>query len=407
LLAAAAQASEGATVPLADHGIAARCAQAAYGLLFYPWKTLVPTGLSTLYLLEDRLDPTRPLYLACLLGVAGITLALVLSRRRFPAGLAAWAAYALLVSPVLGFLQSGQQKVADRYGYLALLPLFGLLAGGVFGLLRVPRARRAGIVAIVAWIVLLGGASWRQTLQWRDSLTLWTQAARLEPGNYIAQLNVAAALRELGRRDEALQRARLSIAANPGPRNVYARFYVGLLFLEEGDFEAALSAWREALAVDPADLTTLQVVSAELARRGRAEEGLAWLEAGVAAAAGDVELRGLLAEALWRSGERNRAEQVWREGLAVQARWVAGHAGLARALLARGQASEAEEHLRSALGVDPEHAESLLLLGRVLRARGQVQDAEALWRRVLARDPRNAEAQALLRQSRDAGAQGR
>ena len=408
LLAAAAQSGDGATISLADHGPLARCAQAAYGVLFYPWKTLAPANLSTLYLLETPLDATRPVYLACAAAVLGLIALLWALRQRAPACAAAFCVYVVLVSPVLGFLQSGAQKVADRYSYLALLPLCGLAAGGAFGLLTDPRRRTPALAAGGAAIAVLIGLSWRQTLVWRDSMTLWARAAELEPDNYVAQLNVAAVLRKEGRRAEAREHAQRSIAANPGKVNTYARFYVGLLWLEDGDFERALQAWMDTLAVDPADLTTLTVAPRELAQRGRVAEGLALLEAGYAADPGELELAALLADFVWAGGDRARAERIWRDGLARDDSWSAGHAGLGRALLARGDAAGAERELRAALeGEPPRRGEVLLLLGRTLRARGQIAEAEAAWSSVSDRDPAFAEAQALLQQSRAASAAGR
>lgn len=407
-LAAAAQSGDGAAIALEAHGLLARCAQAAYGVLFYPWKTIAPAELSTLYLLEQPLDPTRPMYLACAGGVLVLVALLWAQRKRAPAYAAAFSAYVLLVSPVLGFLQSGAQKVADRYSYLALLPLCALAAGGLCTLFAQPRKRGAALAASAAGVATLIGLSWRQTLVWRDSVTLWARAAELEPLNYVAQLNLAAALRQEGRRQEARERARLSIAANAGKVNTYARFYVGLLWLEDGEFERALQAWKEALAVDPADVTTLTVAPRELAQRGRAAEGLALLEAGYAADPSELELADLLADFVWASGDRARAEGIWRDGLEHAGAWSAGHAGLGKALLARGDVAGAEHELRVALeGEPPKRGESLVLLGRALRARGQVTEAERFWGSVHDRDPAFAEAQGLLQQSRAASAAGR
>jgi hypothetical protein len=123
-----------ATRTLAEHGVLARTAQAAYGLVFYVWKTGVPLRLSPLYVLEERLDPAAPRYLFAFALVAAITLGLVLLRRRWPWALAAWACYTLIVFPALGFAGAGPQIAADRFTYLACLPWAVLAAA------RLPRA---------------------------------------------------------------------------------------------------------------------------------------------------------------------------------------------------------------------------------------------------------------------------
>jgi tetratricopeptide (TPR) repeat protein len=407
VLAAAAQSSGHATLTMAEHGLLQRCAQAAYGLLFYPWKTLLPTGLSTLYLLEADLDATRPVYLLSSAGVVLLAFGAWRLRERLPALAVALACYAVLVSPVLGFLQSGGQKVADRYSYLAAIPLSALVAAWLFARVQEDERRRAWLAGAAAVLVLLGGLAWRQTRVWRDSLTLWGRAVELEPDNYVAHLNLAAALREEGRLAEARTSASRSIEARSDARNVYARFFLGLLWLEEGDFEQALTAWRDALGVDPTDTTTLAVATRELAQRGRGEEASALLQAAYSAAPDDLEVAALAGDFLAAAGQAAEAERVWRRGLLQDPGWVAGHLGLARAVLARTDLATAERELRAALEGEPDHVEALLLLGRVLRARGRVAEAEAAWQRVLTLEPSNAEAEALLRQSRAAAAEGR
>src|SRR5207249_3783593 len=99
---------------LAQHGVVERAAQAAYGLVFYLWKTVAPVRLSPVYLLEQTLRPSAPRYLASAAIVAGVTAAAVLLRRRAAWATVACACYALVLVPVLGFVQTGPQIAADR-----------------------------------------------------------------------------------------------------------------------------------------------------------------------------------------------------------------------------------------------------------------------------------------------------
>src|SRR6185295_16044560 len=80
LLANLAMRSAGQVLTLAEHGIASRMMQAAYGLLFYLWKTLLPLNLSPLYPLRPDFDPAAPLYLLCALGFLSIAFTLIVLR---------------------------------------------------------------------------------------------------------------------------------------------------------------------------------------------------------------------------------------------------------------------------------------------------------------------------------------
>src|SRR5437870_6954361 len=101
----------------------------AHGLCFYVWKTLFPLGLSPLYELPARIDPLDPALLGSVVAVVGIGAGVWALRRRWPAGLAACAAYVVLLAPVSGLPRTiGPQLVATRYSYLSCLP-WAILAG--------------------------------------------------------------------------------------------------------------------------------------------------------------------------------------------------------------------------------------------------------------------------------------
>ena len=270
LLAAQAQGSFGATVGFGEHGILARAAQAAYGLVFYLVKTFWPVGLSPLYELEIDLDPTRAVYVGAMVAVAVLTIALVLLRKKLPGWLAAWVIYGVTVAPVLGVLQSGAQRVADRYSYLACLPFVLLLGAGAQRVLEGGSRARRNVLALVSAVVLLvlGALTWKQTTVWRDNETLWSHVIRLQPSSYIAHHNLAAAHQGAGRIAEAIESEKRSIEAHPGKGNEQTRHNLGLLYQRTGQPDLALEAWRGAVRVAPTHEPSIQALVGELRRRG-------------------------------------------------------------------------------------------------------------------------------------------
>jgi tetratricopeptide (TPR) repeat protein len=73
--------------------------------------------------------------------------------------------------------------MADRFTYLAGLPLAVLAAGAVVGGLArlAPHAALAGAVSIVACLAILAGLSVRQISFWHDDVALWTRPIELDP----------------------------------------------------------------------------------------------------------------------------------------------------------------------------------------------------------------------------------
>jgi tetratricopeptide (TPR) repeat protein len=182
------------------HGLRERLLQAGWGLAFYPGKTLAPFGLSPLHPLERQLLAPDP---AILLGVAvsaGITGAAFALRRRFPALLAAWLCFALLVSPVLGLAQAGPQIAAERYSYLAGIPFAALAAAALLRAASALSAAGRRRLAAACALALLGLAalSARQCLVWRDSTALWRSALTAHPDSSLVAFYWGNTLREQG-----------------------------------------------------------------------------------------------------------------------------------------------------------------------------------------------------------------
>jgi len=228
-----------------DHGLADRVMQAGYGLCFYLWKTLLPVRLSPLYLLKPSFDPWATKCILCLLLAAGVTVWLALLRHRWPWALAAWVCYAVIVSPVLGFAQSGDQIAADRYTYLACIP-FAVLLGAGFGRLRLRRRSAAALAA--ATLAALGVLTYRQTLIWHDDGTLWERALALDPGNYVGYTNRGNLRKRTG--DRAGAAADYDAAIRSNPDYALAHHNRGVLRREQGDLKGSLGDFDSAVRLN-------------------------------------------------------------------------------------------------------------------------------------------------------------
>jgi hypothetical protein len=233
---------------VAAYGLFPRLLQGVYGLAFYPIKTVLPVDLSPLYPLARPPDLSDPRFLASLVGVAIAAAALVLARRRWPAGLAAGAAYVVLLLPVLGLVKSGLHLVADRYSYLASLPLSALLAAA----LARPAPRLGALPALATMLLLVpfGVLTARQCRVWTDSRTLWTHAIRVDPTNLQAYLFRADAHR-LQETDPAAVDADYETALRLDPDHPIIHNHYGEWLLRTGRPQRALRHLDRAVALRP------------------------------------------------------------------------------------------------------------------------------------------------------------
>jgi protein O-mannosyl-transferase len=260
-------------------GLLDRLAISAYGLTFYLWKTLHPWPLSPFYEWHYPVRLLTPTYLIpCLMAVA-ISAALIAGRRRWPGGLAAFAAYLLLLLPVIGILQNGYQIAADRYTYLACLGWTLLAGAGMTWCWRsrgagavTPRLARLVVALSVIVIAALAALSSLQIRVWRDSETLWRHAVYVDPRSAFAHYHLAGTLAVFGRRDAARAEYEMAIAllSHVPDANAKAVFYasLGVELQREGDVEGAERSYQAALKYSPSNVLALGRLGEIQALRG-------------------------------------------------------------------------------------------------------------------------------------------
>ena len=275
-----AQSQAGAMEEINSHGFFSRLAQALYGLAFYLWKTIAPANLSPLYELPLHLNPLDWPFMLSAVILFAITLTLVMMRKRWPAALAVWVFYGIVLAPVLGFAQSGPQMVADRYSYLSCLG-WALLAGAAFlrswrmplnG--RIGGARFAASAAAAIILSVLGVLTWRQIAVWRDNQSLWQQieahnrTSRFRSG--FTEHSIGVNLVKNGEIDKGVERIRQALRLDPNSDKYHND--LGLALASQGKLEEAVQHYQAAVRIRPDNITALNNWAAALAKQGRLAE---------------------------------------------------------------------------------------------------------------------------------------
>ncbi|MCA9444541.1 MAG: glycosyltransferase family 39 protein, partial [Candidatus Omnitrophica bacterium] len=120
---------------------------------FYPIKLLIPANFVAVYpKWEVESFSTIDLVWPISVTLVGILL-LALAWKGRPGALAAYALYAVLLAPTVGFVDFGFMAlsfVADRFAYLACIPLFALVVGGMRMVIQ--RSGNRGF-----WQIVIGG----------------------------------------------------------------------------------------------------------------------------------------------------------------------------------------------------------------------------------------------------------
>lgn len=311
-----------AFVGLERIGLGPRLSAAVAAPFVYLGRALAPIGLSPLDVLP--LEP-RTSWTALIGGALGLIGCAVLAWRAWPRRrwlVAGALSYLALLAPALGLLPSGVQATADRYSYLAHVPL-ALLAGAWLAAGLARRGARL-LVPVVVALGVLGALAWQQAGWWRDSVTLWGRAVALDPRNDVALYNLALALEEAGDEEAARLRLRETLRLVPDHEPAHRQ----LSRLEARGFER--DGGRAAAAGRPAQAVALFTSALEREperMRSLASRGMALLELGrVAEAASDlaaarrlgndeVEVAGALGFCLTRLGREAEAALVLEQAL--------------------------------------------------------------------------------------------
>ncbi len=287
---------------LEQHDVVSRFAQACYGLVFYPLKTVLPLNLGPLYPIPPRSELLGVMFWVSLVALVIVCVIVMRFRRVWPALLAAISYYVIMVAPVLGFVQSGPQLVADRYSYLSCLG-FSLL-GGVIALkvmsspwyARRSERRAIFLLGVASVLTLLTHATFRQNDYWQEPRGLWTRAVAVAPKNPIALVNLGDAYARFGSigydHAEHLYKNALELE----PNDSVAHHHLATIYDLTGRPESAIRHYVYALKVDPNRTSACFSLGRLLARRGDGNLAVKVLMDGLQRNPGAIEIIELSAE---------------------------------------------------------------------------------------------------------------
>jgi protein O-mannosyl-transferase len=376
------RARKGAIYSFEEIGVWPRLAQALFGLAFYPFKTVIPLGLSPLYELPAHLNLSDWPFLLSGLVVVVLSAGLFVARHRWPAGLASWVCYVLILLPVLGLAQSGPQIVADRYTYLSCLGWAILAGAGLFYCWHVrsnvgTRLRISVLAVGLAGVVALGVLTWKQTQVWHDSERLWRYVLAVTEKSYfkssVAHNNLGVVLVGREELEEAISHYREALRIYPAYAEAHNN--LGVALRERGELEDAIQHYREALRINPAYAEAHYNLANALVNRGELEDAIGHYREALRIRPVDAKTHYNLGTALARKGQLEEAIQHFRQALEIDPVYAMAHYNLATALAVRGELGEAIDHFQQALRTEPQYAEAHESLARALVQQGKKDEA--------------------------------
>jgi tetratricopeptide (TPR) repeat protein len=310
-------AQTGAIQSTGSFSLPLRLGNALVASMIYPGQMVYPAGLAALYPFPRHGVPAWESALAGTL-LAGISVVAWGQWRKRPWLLIGWVWYLVMLLPVVGIIQVGNQAHADRYTYLPQIGIYVAvtwMAAEWGAKWQVERATFGVLMTGVLAVLMV--CAWKQTAYWQDSETLWARALACTKGNNIAHFNLGVALGQKGRVEEAI--AQYQEALQIAPHDAEAHNNLGMALFQKGNVDEAITHLQKAAQIQPGLAKAHYNLGVALCQKGRVEEAI-------------VE---------------------YQNALQIKPDYAEAHNNLGHVLLQEGRVDEAIAHLQKALQIRP------------------------------------------------------
>ncbi len=212
----------------------------------YLGKTFWPANLSVFYP-YTRIYPGEVVSAGLLLSL--FTVYCVCRVRCQPYLLAGWLWFLVMLVPVIGLVQVGQQAIADRYMYLPSIGLFIIVAWGMGGIASISRFWRICMTLGATVMLLACLVDTRFQLRyWRNSITLFSHAIDVTGDNPLISYYLGNLLWDMGNLDEAAKNYYSTLRNVPDFEDAHYR--LGYIFLQQKKWPEAEVQFGEVLRLN-------------------------------------------------------------------------------------------------------------------------------------------------------------
>ncbi len=360
----------GAVVPVAVLAFPQRLANAILAYAAYLGQTFWPAHLAVLYPFGGDI-PIGTLILSGAVVVA-VTVWVVRCFGSRPYLTVGWFWFLGMLVPVIGLVQVGMQRMADRYTYLPLIGVFVMVAWGIPERLGRWRLSR-GVLAAAASLILAAcvTATSRELSYWKDSEHLFGRALEVAPANYIALDNYARALLKQHKLAEAIQSFSAAVALRPDLDA--SRCGLGSALLEQGKYAEAADQFTRVLELQPDHEVAQLQLGVIRGRQGRLAEAVEVFLRVLRVHPDDAGAHNNLGNVLAQQGKQEEAVRQFEETVRLKPDHAGAYNNLAISCRKLGRIGDAITHYREAIRLQPDSLEGLNNLAWLLAAHPDAQ----------------------------------
>ena len=326
----------------------------ADAIWFYLLKLIWPYPLIFIYP-RWNVDPSRPLAYVPLVALAIVAIFLFVARNGLLRPVFfAFAYFVIALLPILDFFDVyffRYSFVSDHFQYLASMGPLALAGAALWTACdRFEKVPRLAIPSVV--LLVLGTLTFHQTAKYLDAVTLYRATLAANPRCWMADYNLAIALKNRAYLNDAITHYRHAIATHADYAD--AHFNLARLLLEKGEINEALDHYQRAIEIRPSDADAHNNYGSALRELGQIDNAKHEYEIALTLRPDYIEARLNLATVILQKGQTAEAIAQFEEAKRIQPNDPTVHTSLGTALMKSGRVAEAVAEFSRALQLAPD-----------------------------------------------------
>ena len=370
-----------------------RFSNAFVSYINYILKTVWPSKLAVFYPHPRNTLSAWQIFGAAFLLVCASYLAIRVSKK-YPYIVVGLLWYLGTLVPVIGFVQVGEQGMADRYTYIPLIGLFIIFSWGISDLFKKWHHRQI-YLSLIAMMILsaLTVRTYFQIRYWKNGVTLFEHAIKVTKNNYKAHNNLATALGPIDP-DRAISHYKEALRIHP--KYLSAICNLGLSYYNKGNYDEAVLYFTKALKIDPQKTDTRMDLANIFFLQGKHEKAISQYRQILKTDSENAQAHYNLAYMMSAQKKIDRAVHHYNETLRIDPNYFKAHYKLGNIYLNQGKIPEAFMHYAEAIKIKPDYVQAYNKLGLILLRQGKFNKAKVFFSKAIEVDPNFLEARKHL-----------
>ncbi|UCH22470.1 MAG: tetratricopeptide repeat protein [Deltaproteobacteria bacterium] len=250
---------------------------------------------------------------------------------------------------------------------------------------RYVKPEKLYIALISAVIIICAYATFERNRDWKDDLTIWTDAAKKSPEKARPHINLGKALANRDRLDEAINHYSIAVRIKPDYAKIH--YNLGNAFAKKGKTQEAIERYNHALELKSKFPEVHNNLASVLAKQDKIDQAIAHFSEALRMKPDYAEAHFNLGGVLFKKGMVSEAIKHYAEALQLDPSYSEAHFNLGIALEEQGLTDEAIKQYSEALKINPAYVEAQYNLAFAFHKQGKSSQAITHYESVLSIQP--------------------